>query len=59
MRAAFEGLPLRDRLDGIAGFLLRVLLLLTMPSVLDPFFFPILAGFAVVCARELIRLSID
>ena len=29
-----------------------------MSSVLDPFFFPILAGFAVVCAREF-KLSID
>ena len=36
-----------------------LLLLVTMSSVLDSYLFPIADGFAVVCARELIRLSID
>ena len=36
-----------------------LLLVVTMPSVLDSFFFPITDGFAVVFARELIRLSFD
>ena len=53
MRAAFEGLPLRDRLDGVAGFLLRDPLDddAERPRLVP--LLPDLDGFAVVCAREL------